>query len=187
MRSAVTAGSSGETSSRARSCGPALSVRGGKMAHHIPVESVFVVTCPYCGEEVEIYLEPEVRGSLVQDCEVCCNPWNVYVSPADEDGERYVQVSRGDGADLLGSDPGVRPHRGLTPGQTPRCGNLGWTGHRLVGVGFSSSRCQPALQPRRASAALFANEHRRSCFSIRATGTLNTVARHLDPPLAIPT
>ena len=57
------------------------------------------MTCPYCGEEVEIYLEPEIRGALVQDCEVCCNPWNVYVSPADEDGERYVQVSRGDGSD----------------------------------------------------------------------------------------
>jgi hypothetical protein len=53
------------------------------LAHHIPVESLFVVTCPYCGEDVEIYLEPEIRGSLVQDCEVCCNPWNLYVSPAD--------------------------------------------------------------------------------------------------------
>jgi len=69
------------------------------LGHHIPVESVFVVTCPYCGEEVEIFLEPEIRGSLIQDCEVCCNPWNVYVSPADEDGERYVQVSRADGSD----------------------------------------------------------------------------------------
>jgi cysteine-rich CPXCG protein len=76
-----------------------MSVPGRLMAHHIPVESVFVVTCPYCGEEVEIYLEPEIRGSLIQDCEVCCNPWNVYVSPADEDGERYVQVSRADGSD----------------------------------------------------------------------------------------
>jgi hypothetical protein len=69
------------------------------LAHHIPVDSHFVVTCPYCGEEVEIYLEPEIRGSLVQDCEVCCNPWHVYVSPADEDGERHVQVSRADGSD----------------------------------------------------------------------------------------
>ena len=34
----------------------------------------FFVTCPYCGEETEIYVEPDVRGSFVQDCEVCCNP-----------------------------------------------------------------------------------------------------------------
>ena len=34
----------------------------------------FVVTCPYCGEEVVIHVEEDVRGSFVQDCEVCCNP-----------------------------------------------------------------------------------------------------------------
>ena len=30
------------------------------------MDSEFVVTCPYCGEAVEIYLEPDVRGTLVQ-------------------------------------------------------------------------------------------------------------------------
>jgi prolyl-tRNA synthetase len=54
----------------------------------------FLVTCPYCGEEVEIYLEPDVRGTLVQDCEVCCNPWRVRVSGSDD--ERYVEVTRSD-------------------------------------------------------------------------------------------
>jgi hypothetical protein len=67
-------------------------------AHHIPVDSLFVVTCPYCGEDVEIYLEPEIRGSLIQDCEVCCNPWQLRVTN-DEDGERYVDVSRADGSE----------------------------------------------------------------------------------------
>jgi hypothetical protein len=43
----------------------------------------FPVTCPYCGEQVEIYVEPDVKGSFVQDCEVCCNPWRVHVSRAD--------------------------------------------------------------------------------------------------------
>ena len=62
------------------------------------MESLFVVTCPYCGEDVEIYLEPEVRGSLVQDCEVCCNPWQLRIA-ADEDGERYVDISRADGSE----------------------------------------------------------------------------------------
>jgi hypothetical protein len=68
-------------------------------AHDIPMDSLFVVTCPYCGEDVEIYLEPEVRGLLIQDCEVCCNPWQLSVSPAGEDGERYVQISRADGSE----------------------------------------------------------------------------------------
>ncbi|MGH8605032.1 MAG: CPXCG motif-containing cysteine-rich protein, partial [Gammaproteobacteria bacterium] len=39
----------------------------------------FPITCPYCGEAVEIYLEPDIEGSLVQDCEVCCNPWQLQV------------------------------------------------------------------------------------------------------------
>jgi hypothetical protein len=58
------------------------------------MENTHLVTCPYCGEEVEIYLEPDVRGSLVMDCEVCCNPWALRVSGSDE--ERWVQVSRAD-------------------------------------------------------------------------------------------
>ena len=57
----------------------------------------FLVTCPYCGEEVEIYLEPDVRGTLVQDCEVCCNPWRVSVYGFGED--REVEISRADGSE----------------------------------------------------------------------------------------
>jgi hypothetical protein len=58
---------------------------------------VFLVQCPYCGEEVEIYIEPDVRGTFVQDCEVCCNPWLVRVIGHDD--ERDVQLSRADGSD----------------------------------------------------------------------------------------
>ena len=57
----------------------------------------FVVECPYCGEEVEVYLEPDVRGSLVQDCEVCCNPWMIRISYDGED--RYLSVTRADGSE----------------------------------------------------------------------------------------
>ena len=60
-------------------------------------ETTFLVQCPYCGEEVEIYLEPDLLGTLVQDCEVCCRPWQVRVGY--EDGERYVDVQRGDGSE----------------------------------------------------------------------------------------
>jgi uncharacterized Zn finger protein len=57
----------------------------------------FLVQCPYCGEEIELYLEDDVRGDLVQDCEVCCNPWLVRI--LDDDAERNVVVSRADGSE----------------------------------------------------------------------------------------
>lgn len=53
-----------------------------------------VVTCPYCGEAIEIYIEPDVHGTLVMDCEVCCNPWTVRISGSGE--ERWVEVTRAD-------------------------------------------------------------------------------------------
>jgi hypothetical protein len=61
------------------------------------MDDYFPVTCPYCGEQVEIYVEPDVEGGLVQDCEVCCNPWLVRVY-RDGDG-RSVEVSRADGSE----------------------------------------------------------------------------------------
>ena len=57
----------------------------------------FDVTCPYCGEQVEIYVEPDVSGRLVQDCEVCCNPWIVRI--VHEDGDCWVEVGRADGSE----------------------------------------------------------------------------------------
>ena len=38
------------------------------------------VQCPWCFEVVEIWIDPETEGHLVRDCEVCCRPWDVYVS-----------------------------------------------------------------------------------------------------------
>jgi hypothetical protein len=61
------------------------------------LDDTFVIVCPYCGEEVEIYVEPDVRGSFVQDCEVCCNPWRVRVIGKGED--RSVNVRRADGSE----------------------------------------------------------------------------------------
>jgi hypothetical protein len=59
------------------------------------MDELFEVTCPYCGEQVEIYVEPDISGRFVQDCEVCCNPWLVRVS---NDGEgRSVDITRADG------------------------------------------------------------------------------------------
>jgi hypothetical protein len=61
------------------------------------MDDTHVVTCPFCGEQIEIYVEPDVRGSYVQDCEVCCNPWTVRVTR--EDDEVYVEVGRADGSE----------------------------------------------------------------------------------------
>ena len=61
------------------------------------MDDTHLVTCPYCGEEIEIYVEPDVRGSYVQDCEVCCNPWTVRVTR--EDDEVYVEVGKADGSE----------------------------------------------------------------------------------------
>ena len=61
------------------------------------MDDLFPVMCPYCGENVEIYLEPDMTGTFVQDCEVCCNPWQVRITY--DDGERYVDVGRADGTE----------------------------------------------------------------------------------------
>ena len=61
------------------------------------MDDEYQVTCPYCGEQVEIYVEPETRGSFIQDCEVCCNPWKVQIVGRGE--ERYVYATRADGSE----------------------------------------------------------------------------------------
>ena len=44
-----------------------------------PLSEAATVVCPYCGETVEIFVESDVRGEMVHDCEVCCNPWRLRV------------------------------------------------------------------------------------------------------------
>ena len=57
----------------------------------------FTVTCPYCGEDLEIHIDADVHGTFVQDCEVCCNPWLVRVSRAADGTD--VSVARADGSE----------------------------------------------------------------------------------------
>ena len=57
----------------------------------------FEVICPYCGEALAIHVEEDVRGSFVQDCEVCCNPWLVRVRRSAEVTE--LSVMRADGSE----------------------------------------------------------------------------------------
>jgi hypothetical protein len=51
------------------------------------------VSCPYCGEAVEIALDPGggTHQDYVEDCEVCCQPWTVSVLYR-QDGTAEVSI-----------------------------------------------------------------------------------------------
>ena len=51
------------------------------------------VQCPYCCERVAIVVEPDTWGTLVQDCEVCCNPWQLTIT-RDRYGDPDVKVEK---------------------------------------------------------------------------------------------
>ena len=53
-----------------------------------------VICCPYCGESIEIALDAGggARQQYVEDCEVCCKPWQVSVQ-YQADGSADVQVT----------------------------------------------------------------------------------------------
>jgi hypothetical protein len=76
---------------------PPDAINNVAMSFDDPDTTNFNVICPYCGEDVQVYIEPDVQGSLVIDCEVCCQPWHVHVT-RDRD-YRYLDVSRGDGSE----------------------------------------------------------------------------------------
>jgi hypothetical protein len=62
-------------------------------------DTAALVSCPCCGEPVEILLDPGsgVHQAYIEDCEVCCRPWLVRVAYSD-DGHADVQVEPADDA-----------------------------------------------------------------------------------------
>ncbi len=50
------------------------------------------VRCPYCREHVELYVDPDTQGQLVEDCAICCSPWLVTIERTG--GRLRVQVAR---------------------------------------------------------------------------------------------
>jgi len=55
-------------------------------------------SCPYCGEWVEIGIDRSggSRQRFVQDCPVCCQPWEVEAA-LDSDGEDWeIALRTGD-------------------------------------------------------------------------------------------
>ena len=55
------------------------------------------VSCPYCGESVEITLDPGSgsQQEYIEDCYVCCRPWHVSVV-YDSDGSARVHLDASD-------------------------------------------------------------------------------------------
>lgn len=51
------------------------------------------IVCPYCGESVEVAVDPGsgTEQEYVEDCPVCCRPWQVLVQYA-PDGNVDVRV-----------------------------------------------------------------------------------------------
>ncbi len=45
------------------------------------VETSHRAHCPYCGEPVQVEIEPELAAGAeyIEDCPVCCRPWTVSV------------------------------------------------------------------------------------------------------------
>ena len=61
-----------------------------------PLTGAVLSSCPYCGEEVEVTVDPvgASHEQYVEDCPVCCRPWNVSVARTEEGLE--VQLTRDD-------------------------------------------------------------------------------------------
>jgi hypothetical protein len=57
------------------------------------METSATVQCPYCFEAVSLYVDPGTEGDYVEDCEVCCQPWQVHVE-RDADGGLRVTIER---------------------------------------------------------------------------------------------
>lgn len=50
-----------------------------------------IVQCPYCGESIEILVDPsDPSEEYIEDCQVCCRPITMRVTQFD--GEVLVQT-----------------------------------------------------------------------------------------------
>jgi hypothetical protein len=58
--------------------------------------SFIAASCPYCGEPVELSLDESAgdRQSYVEDCPVCCQPWQVHIARnADDDWSATLRTT----------------------------------------------------------------------------------------------
>mgnify|MGYP000885807024 FL=1 len=59
----------------------------------VSLEDEVRVECPWCFEAQLLVVDPETSGAVVQDCDVCCRPWEMQVRRGD-DGSLEVTVER---------------------------------------------------------------------------------------------
>lgn len=60
------------------------------------LEPTVNVTCPYCGESIDLVVDVSAgTQTYVEDCSVCCQPMDVSVE-VDAQGGYDVRVERGD-------------------------------------------------------------------------------------------
>ena len=51
-----------------------------------------IVSCPYCGESIDVLIDPEEIGQrYTEDCQVCCRPI-IFVIAVDSGGSVLVSV-----------------------------------------------------------------------------------------------
>ena len=66
-------------------------------ARNVCMIEPYPASCPYCGEEVELQID-ETAGEVqefVEDCPVCCQPWEVRIAQ-DSDGDWSVGLRTND-------------------------------------------------------------------------------------------
>ena len=56
---------------------------------------ILVASCPYCGELVDLIIDVGggERQSYVEDCPVCCRPWQVTVEQDRQGGWHAVLLT----------------------------------------------------------------------------------------------
>ena len=55
------------------------------------------IQCPYCGELIELLLEPlEDSQEYIEDCQVCCQPITIIITPTEPGLAPQITSIRGD-------------------------------------------------------------------------------------------
>lgn len=58
------------------------------------MQSTHPISCPYCGQTIEIIVDPSIAfQEYVEDCEVCCRPITLAITV---DSDHVVVEARGE-------------------------------------------------------------------------------------------
>lgn len=79
---------------------PADDLEGDALGHgaRAGLDDTYAATCPHCGEECELFVDLAggSRQGYVEDCPVCCRPWQVRVT-IDAEGAVAIELEPLDG------------------------------------------------------------------------------------------